>query len=59
MIIVKLKHAYKFRKTSVKQHFYLFIIRGEGGLDRRCLDTYAIVGGKSYFALEHYLRDLA
>lgn len=33
--------------------------RGEGGLDRRCLDTYAIIKQKNYFALEHYLRELA
>ena len=33
--------------------------RGGGGLDMRCLDTYAILQNGKAFAIEHFLRDLA
>ena len=33
--------------------------RGNGGLDMRCQDTYAILKNGKAFAIEHFLRDLA
>lgn len=33
--------------------------RGDGGLDMRCLDTYAVLQNGKAFAIEHFLRDLA
>ena len=33
--------------------------RGNGGLDMRCMDTYAILQNGKAFALEHFMRDLA
>ena len=38
----------------------LFVyFRGNGGLDMRCMDTYAILQNGKAFAIEHFLRDLA
>ena len=33
--------------------------RGGGGLDMRCMDTYAILQNGKAFAIEHFMRDLA
>lgn len=64
--VSQLYHDYKKMQARLtiardygEQTFLMVYYRGEAGLDRRCLDTYAVVRSTDYFALEHYLRDLA
>lgn len=42
-----------------KKTLLVVCYRGGGGLDMRCLETYAIMQGEKAFPLEHLLRDLA
>ena len=48
------KAAREGKKTMIFVYY-----RGNGGLDMRCMDTYAILQNGKAFALEHFLRDLA
>ena len=45
-------------KDDVKTLLFVYY-RGNGGLDMRCLDTYAILQNGKAFAIEHFIRDLA
>jgi len=48
------------KASEKKQKCLLFIVyMGNGGLDLRCLNTYAVLLEKKTFALEHYIRQLA
>ena len=42
-----------------KKTLLVVCYRGGGGLDMRCLETYAIMQGGKAFPIEHLLRDLA
>lgn len=55
----KMQARLNISKDYDEKTFVWVYYNGEGGLDSRGLDTYAVIQGKSYFALEHYLRELA
>ena len=52
------KRIAKATKQDKKTLLFVYY-RGGGGLDMRCLDTYAILQNGKAFAIEHFLRDLA
>ena len=52
------KRIEKATKQDKKMLLFVYY-RGGGGLDMRCLDTYAILQNGKAFAIEHFLRDLA
>ena len=55
IICKRLEKASREGKKTLLFVYY----RGNGGLDMRCMDTYAILQNGKAFALEHFLRDLA
>ena len=55
----KMKARLEIASDKGESVLLLCYYRGEGGLDHRCLDTYAIIKGNTYFAIESYMRQLA
>lgn len=51
----KLSHAQSLKKKTLLFVYY----RGGGGLDSRCLETYAVLPSKEVFAIEHMLTEMA
>jgi hypothetical protein len=56
---LKMEARLHIAKEAGESVFLMVYYRGEGGVDQRCLDTYALVKDNTYFALEHYIRELA
>jgi hypothetical protein len=55
----KMEARLTISKEYQENTFLMVYYRGEGGLDRRTLDTYAITQDGGFAPVEHYIRELA